>query len=447
MTKKGYCELAKSMVKLNQDLKEECQKHIQNIPRFYLTYVLGRPPVQKIFNYSVPLSIYNKMFYRGISNDELLTTIPWEFDGHTRISEEKKNKNDFLELLTFCPLVEEVEKYREILQTKKSKYTLINKLQNQSKNAANEKIINNNLKQNALDKFLEIVKNWHSKMKFKKRFEDIQECILNLSFAPSSDDTLANAYEKLIFSLRLKNFQYYSLLINDWRRLLCELIFKNSNWSPSKQDYFLSMWEKFLLGKSVPPQMPLNSRWQSTQSMDCLVAGRIIKYFIDSFINKGKKVDAQIACVLWVCLAMGKHQIENRSLPKLETVINLKKDCLLPNEKSIFMDGNKINISNGLYILFKIFISIEYGKRGDRVFPDVTLDKLEDAVRKTSQLILGDSKRYVSPQAFLTDPHTFPDIRVPPKLLQGMRNQEEFSLLPGHRIGMVLKPFGLPIHK
>lgn len=441
MTKRRMQALKKSVVHLTQSIKMNSIQYVLSTPQIPLTLIFGKPPNAVAFQYLAPYELVKNHLDKA--PEEIINAIPWEVVNLHNDCDEQRIESDFFELLILCPSVGEFSESRAYLKEIKVKFNTLNKLNEIQKEAVEEQTIKNNLKKIALPSFKDAIKTWKEVKKIKKPLLELIEKVLQQPFSPQESDTLAIAYERLLLTYKLKNYQYYSLLIDAWKHDLKRNIFEGSHWSSVKQQYFFSAWERTLFKKSPPKLIPLKTRWQQAQTIDRYTAGKVIKYFLDLYISKDNPISGYFACILWVLIAASKHLPSSDAHIRLADVVVLSKESVNIAESTIKINETKFPIARGLTGLLSILSDVKYGKRGNELFPGITVDRLEDALKKVSKELFGF---LITPQAFLTFPHPFEGNRIAPSLLQGMCEKDAFALKPDARTGIILRPFELPIH-
>lgn len=441
MTKRRMQALKKAIVHLTQSIKMNSSQYVLSTPQIPLTLIFGKPPNAVAFQYLAPYELAKNHLDKA--PEEIMNVIPWEAINRRNNCDDQRIENDFLELLILCPSDDEFSEFRIYLKEIKVKFNMPNKLNEIQKEAIEEQTIKKNLKELALPIFKDAIKTWKDVKKIKKSLPELIEKVLQQPFSPQESDTLDIAYERLLLTYKLKNYQYYSLLIDAWKHDLKRSIFEGSHWSFVKQQYFFSVWERTLFKKSPPKLIPMKTRWQQAQTIDRYTAGKVIKYFLDLYISKDNPISGCFACILWILIAVSKHLPSSDAHIRLADIVVLSKESVNIAESTIKINETEFPISRGLTGLLSILSDVKYGKRGNELFSGITVDRLEDALKKASKELFGF---LITPQAFLTFPHPFEGTRIAPSLLQGVCEKDAFALKPDARTEIILRPFKLPIH-
>jgi hypothetical protein len=445
MTKRRNQVLKQKLFNFTQALEQKSQQYVLDNPLIPLTFIFGNPPNSIKRQYYAPHELVKD--HLNDSPQEIMSTIPWEFLDQKNLSNEKRIESDFLGLLLLCPSSEEIDEYRRFLRDDKARFSMLKKLNWLQNDFLEEKKIQTNLKKLAVSDFQKMIEEWKETKKLKRSVSEITVKVLQQPFAPEETDTLDIAYEKLLMARKLKNLQYFSLLMDSWKHHLRKTIFEDCCWPITKQQYFFEVWERLLFKKSSPPLIPMKMRWEQAQSIDRLTGGKLIKYFNDLFISDENPIYGQVACILWTLIAISWQFQSNEAPVKLIDVVGLSKSDVNIKNRSLCLNGEEITVSKGLTAIYAVLIDVKYGKRQHRLFPDMTVDRLEDALKGASKNVFVDKDVLITPQAFLTFPHPFEGVRIAPKLLQGMCDESAYKSKPEDRIGIILRPFKLPIHR
>lgn len=289
----------------------------------------------------------------------------------------------------------------------------------------------------ALPLFASTVLEWAKKQEIKEKqhyFADYP-AIQKASFAPQEQESIAYSLERLWYTKRKKSNRNYSELLDLWEQSLKKYILSDIQWEPSLKEDFFTGWKNRLFNEAYPPQNPLEGRWKSGLSIDCITASRIILYFIDQFIQKPhRSVFGEIACFLWLLGFLSKRS-EKHTLHEL---INLSSSQLQPRKQKLNFKNHQIHLSIKLSTLLGYVRKL---KDTDKLFPSISIDTLSDALRNASHFFELDPK--VLPEAFLTEIHPFQDLRILPWLCKIML-KPDFQSKPEYRVGGFLKAYKLP---
>lgn len=109
---------------------------------------------------------------------------------------------------------------------------------------------------------------------------------------------------------------------------------------------------------------------------------------------------------------------------------------------TIFLDdenNNEAEISLGLFNLLDILRGKGKSQRACRLFPHISKDVLEDALKKASYALLGDGCNPVLPGVFLSFPHPHENLRIARKRLQAMRDKQQIVKESSRMRRMILK--------
>jgi hypothetical protein len=111
---------------------------------------------------------------------------------------------------------------------------------------------------------------------------------------------------------------------------------------------------------------------------------------------------------------LSKDQI--RELYKGHSGCEKHKPVLTNLYNGLFASGYETELSQGLLDLFYEYLggNAESFCRHQKLFPNLTVDYLEDAFRKASDMILPKDSLSALPEAFLTFPHPHRGMRISP---------------------------------
>ena len=395
MTKRRNQVLKQKLFNFTQALEQKSQQYVLDNPLIPLTFIFGNPPNSIERQYYAPHELV-KDHLNG-SPQEIMSTIPWEFLDQKNLSNEKRIESDFLELLLLCPSIEEIDEGRKFLRDDKARFNMLKKLNGHQNDFLEEKKIQTNLKKPALSDFKKLIDEWKKTKKLKRSISEITVKVLQQPFAPDEKDTLDIAYEKLLMARKFNNFQYFSLLIDDWKHHLRKTIFEGSCWTIDRQQHFFEVWERALFKKPLPPLIPMKMRWEQAQSIDRLAGGKLIKYFHDLFVSDENPIHGQVACILWTLIAISWQFHSNEAPVKLIDVVGLSRNDVNIKNSSLSLNRKEITISKGLTTIYAVLIDVKYGKRQRRLFPDMTVDRLEDALKRASKKVFVDKDVLITP--------------------------------------------------
>lgn len=333
--------------------------------------------------------------------------IPWR----VHIDLPSKGLRDLQEAMlvaiSYCAAEEEMSEWIDWHEEEDKANTFTNKLLAKIYQKQ-EKLPEENLKKQAFPAFQEAALEYYKKIHYPKIFKTL----IKTGFAPTQNTTVERAYTLVLQSLRdrnrrdLENFQQF------WRDKLEGLIFSNLDWTEEQKK--LSLKERFSVAEpQLEPKMSL--RWQTSLALDRYTYASFIRYFADIFIQNPlkNKVEGEIALLLWIMVYVSQEPDNILSIKRL-----LELTTANVREKMLLIDDHEYEISRGLTELLFEYTGGIKTERQQKLFPNLTPDKLEDYFHRASQILLPAGSLAALPEAFLIFPHVHKNQRIPPKLRQ-----------------------------
>lgn len=177
---------------------------------------------------------------------------------------------------------------------------------------------------------------------------------------------------------------------------------------------------------------PRPARWKTGFAVDRQTYSAFLQYFFQRFLDNPlvRRVEGEIALLIWIMMYVGQTSEQNlpiRHLLQLTTA-NVKGRFLT-------VDHNEIELSMGLAYLLQAYIGKIPAKRQQKLFPNLSIDKLEDHFHRASKLLLPPGSIPVLPEAFLTFPHSLPHIRMHPECRKKSQSRlpEAYHASPSRR--------------
>lgn len=331
----------------------------------------------------------------------------------------------YWDTLLYCPdtaeMSNEIDWFEKEDYTSTLSYTMQSAFEYIGRENSGKAIIRHNLDQLALPHFRDIVEKWQKDPDGNDTIPQDPSIVYTKSFAPIENDYIAHAYEKVRRTLRERSLRNYEHLMILWRDYLEELMFANVVWTEAEKKAFIQQWEKNIFGYSSISFKSHNGRWDQTRSISRIDAGKIIKYFIDKFLNKPSKntKDGETACLLWMLIWFA--QDPDTVDITLARVLQLDITSIGREFSCILVDGKEIEISERLYKLLNILR--EKGSGKDRLlFPDLSKRYLERAIKNASLSLFGSDSAPISPTAFLSFPHPRAGERLTKRQRMGLKD-------------------------
>jgi hypothetical protein len=290
-----------------------------------------------------------------------------------------------------------------------------------------------NLNQLALPYFHSIVEKWKNDPEGHDTIPKDFTTLFTKPFAPTENDYIAHAYQKVRLQVRERSLRNYEHLMVLWRHFLEDLMFSNVAWTDVEKAGFIKEWEMSIFGLSVNHRIEQEGRWEQAKTINKKQAGKIIKYFIDRFLGDPSKYkkDGEIACLLWTLVWLAQDA-ETGDIT-LARVLAFDTTNIDKEQPAILFDGKEVEISLGLYQLLKILQGKGTGKRSRPLFTNLSPDYLQHAVKEASLILFGSESTPISPASFLSFPHPQEGMRLTKKQRERYRAVDPGSMASYHR--------------
>lgn len=314
-----------------------------------------------------------------------------------------------LEALLYCASENEMSEWIKWFEQEDLSNTLTNHLfaishyyEEEAKAAQEKEIYEKNLREPAFPHFVSTVTRYCKENVCPK----VAKTLLRNEFSPTKGSSVAKSYELVISSCTRGNRKYFADFLCAWKERLQELIFKDLNWNAEQRQAALA---EFFPRRQLVTQEMKGARWQTGLIIDRQTYASFIQYFINRFLQDPRRypVDGEIALLLWIMIYCGRKPHINCPITRL---LNLTTAHV--KNRIISFEGEKLEISRGLAELLADFIGQPPQERPQKLFPNLTLDKLEDHFRRASAMILPHESQPALPQAFLVFPHTQKHLRM-----------------------------------
>ena len=156
-----------------------------------------------------------------------------------------------------------------------------------------------------------------------------------------------------------------------------------------------------------------NGRWKTSLATDRETYAWFIQRFATRFLQDPLKnaVDGEIALLLWVMIYASLEPDRKLSIKRLLilTTVHL-------SDRILSFDKQEVELSCGLADLFQEYMGKTPLHRQQKLFPHLTIDKLEDRFHQFSKELLPPGSIPILPEAFLTFPHPYKHLRISPHL-------------------------------
>ena len=342
-------------------------------------------------------------FPPGASN--VIWHVPWGVKTVLPQENLQKLKESILEALLFCASDQEMSAWIEWYEPEDKANTLTNQLVAIYKYFEKRSPILRNFHQLAFDHYQKLVLQYQD-LKIRKR------TLRNADFAPSQTTTVAEAYMIISESIKSHKKRYLDDFQRTWMSQLEELIFTGLTLTSEQKNAILEEYfpKKRLLSKQKP-----GARWETSHAIDRQTYGKFIRYFAEKFIENpdGNEYFGEAALLLWIMVYIGRKPNKIHTLKRL-----LELTTANVSEARLLIDNTMYELSQGLADLIEIYAGARPMTRQQKLFPNLTEDKLETLFSRASREILPPDSTPALPGAFLTFPHPHRNVRMRCKLLR-----------------------------
>lgn len=298
------------------------------------------------------------------------------------------------EAILYCATDEDMTEWLDSFEREDMAGTLTNRLHSvfAYEDAYNKErsLLEKNMKQLAYPHFVKMVIDYEDK---------------DFSSFLKKNATVEESYFAVTHSLKSRKERYHDSLKIDWKDRLEELMFEGLHWSQERQEGFL----KGLMGSQIFNSSKGSGRWQTGRAIDRGAYSSFIQYFSKRFLENPNenKVEGEIVCLLWIIVYVTQDTFEK---PALQSFLDLTTAHI--EERTLNFEGQKIDLSIRLARIIHEYIGKAPKNRQKRLFPHLTIDKLEDRFRKASKELLSPDSLPILPEAFLTFPHNLKGVRM-----------------------------------
>jgi hypothetical protein len=281
----------------------------------------------------------------------------------------------YLEAILYCASEAEMSEWIDWFEQEDKAKTLTNQFF--SALAYNEKRtqLKRNLVRPALPFFQKTVESFLGKWKFEK----LNKTFYNTPFVPNQNTSLAQAYELVICALKSRKNRHLDDFKRYWRDQLEELIFENLHWTAEEKEALLREWIPLKTPKAkIKPTSP---RWNSSLALDRQGYASFIRYFAEIFLQNPieNQAEGEIVLLLWLMVYISQTPDQVRPIKELLTLTTANI-----NDRALAIDNIEVELSMGLASLFHDYAG-EALHRQRPLFPNLSIDLLEDAFRKASK--------------------------------------------------------------
>lgn len=354
-------------------------------PRFYLrSRVLVQPP-------------------DAAKNEKL--AIPWGVKTVLPTESLQKLEDAKLEAFLYCASEDEMSEWIDWFEREDKAASLTNQLLAAEKDCQEKAAFEKNIRRHAIPFYRKSAVEYYKLPKG----EPVSQTLLKADFAPQGENDIGAAYQlvsKVLSEHRKRHFEDFQRF---WRDQLIDLMFEGTPWEEERRHAILA---EYYSSDDAAAKINAGPRWETGAALDRRTYGAFIRYFSNRFIVDPLKcqADGEIALLLWVMIYAARDLEKATSIKKLLalTTANI-------SDRYATIDGGEIEFSCGLADLIREYAGEGNLRRQQKLFPNLTIDKLEDHFRRASEAILPPGSIPALPQAFLTFPHLEKHRRMNPK--------------------------------
>jgi hypothetical protein len=333
--------------------------------------------------------------------------IPWGVKTVLPQENLRKLEEAKLEGLLYCASETEMSSWIDWYEQEDKASSFTNQLLAAEKDFREKTAFYTNIRRQALPFYLQFTREYFKTPKD----EEVSDTLKSIEFAPRETTDLETAYRSVSAFLAEHKKRFFEDFQRSWHNKLLDLMFEGMSWKNERRNEFLE--EYFGSANTAKPDD--GPRWETGNALDRQTYGVFIRFFLDRFIEDPikRQAEGEIALLLWIMIYAARD---------LEKPIAIKKLLALTtaqiNDMFITLDAGEIELSCGLADLINDYAGKGNLKRQQKLFPNLTIDRLEDHLRRASDVLLPPGAIAALPEAFLTFPHTDKNRRLNAKFLR-----------------------------
>jgi len=461
-------KLARAMKRLLEDLEDHFQKTALNLNalqlHFYETHlIIGRPLMTEATlqtmmrthkcamtllahdpkvqsaaqNHPLIGCILTPCFYPksrthilppDASSSEEKSIIPWGIKTILPQESLQKFEESKLAATLYCASTSEMSEWADWFEDEDKANTLTNQLLAIGDYFKQREPIEKNLEKGAFPLFKNAALEFYKKIEFPKVFKTLRIA----EFAPREEDDIALAYCRILDSISKHRKRHFEDFQKFWRDQLENLMFEGTNMEEKQRSAFLA---DFFPSCPKSHKKQSKSRWETSAVLDRQNYAAFIRYFVEHFISDPQKyqVEGEIALLLWIMIYAS---CDLKRPPTIKTLLAITTADI--SDRYATIEGEEVEFSLGLVYMINEYAGDRNLQRQQKLFPNLTPDKLEDHFHRASKAILPSGSLAALPEAFLSFPHPHKNIRMrakvrrrqmetPPKVFHGMASSKELK--------------------
>ncbi len=358
-----------------------------------------------------PIYLESQVLYCPNRNENTLWLVPWGVKSVLPNENIEKLEESKLENVLYCASEDEMSEWIDWFEEEDKAGSFTNQVLAIGQFYRERDPFERNLQQPCFLIYKQTISDFYGKIQGPK----VLKTLLKIEFSPNEKSTVYEAYQLVIAAQKNRKKRHFGEFRRFWEVRLRELIFNNLGWPLEKETVFLEEYfsERVSLGKEKP-----DSRWETGGALDRQTYGKFLYYFANRFIQNPSEnqADGEIVLLLWIMIYAARD---------LDKAVPVKKLLELTtkhvNDRLVTTSGGEIELSCGLADLIKEYTRGETLQRHQKLFPGLTVDKLEDRFRIASKSILPLGAAAALPEAFLTFPHLEKGYRMAAKARRRQR--------------------------
>lgn len=312
--------------------------------------------------------------------------IPWGVTTTLPSKTLKQLEDAYLEATLYCASSSEMSEWIDWFEHEDKSMSFTNQLFSIFAYEEKEAPVKRNLVKIALPFLEQTAIVFYEKLAYKKILPTIKKA----DFMPNATTSIAQAYDLVCHSLRLRKKRYLDEFKRFWKNRLQELIFEDVHWTEEEKEDFFVCWasrqQLEVVKKGAIKKETI--RWKTSLALERQSYAAFIRYFAAQFLEAPGKNQRQgeMVLLLWLMIYISQDPDQICPIKRLLqlTTANLENDILS-------IDDYETDLSQGLRGLLQIYVggNAEAFSRHQKLFPNLTIDYLEDAFREASLSIIS----------------------------------------------------------
>ena len=344
---------------------------------------------------SPPLHLNSQVLYCSNAREDTLWFIPWGVKTVLPSESLEKLEESKLEDILYCASENEMSEWIDWFEEEDKAGSFTNQLLAIGQFYQERAPFKNNLCQPCFSLYKQAVIDFYEKIKGPK----VYKTLVKVGFAPNERSNVFEAYQLAIAALKNREKRHFAEFQRFWRDRLEKLMFADLGWPPEKQKALL---EEYFPDQASSFKEKSNPRWETSGVLDRQTYGKFLYYFANRFIENPLQnhIDGEITLLLWIMIYAAR---DLKKAVSVKSLIALTTKHV--SDRLVMTEGGELELSCGLADLIGEYTGRGNLQRQQKLFPSLTVDKLEDHFRRASKIILPPNATPALPEAFLIFPH------------------------------------------